>query len=113
MNDVWIQVLEKYGLFGFMLVAVFIFSGWVMRRVVNHFIENIVRKDDQITEMSGRFTAALDANTKAIHELAQTEEKRSLTSEGIISGFNLMANQSKLEHSEILEYVRRKSQISG
>lgn len=108
MENLWPQILDKYGLVGLMLVAVFVFAAWVMRRVVNHFIDNIVRKDEQITQMSNRFSSALDANTKAINELTQTEIKLTSACENIVNGYNQTSNQNKLEHSEILEYVRRK-----
>lgn len=104
MESIGTQVFEKYGLAG----LVFLFCGYIIWLVLSHFMKTVDRKDAQITEVTEKFTTALDANTLAMNESAKGYLQLANATANVVAGFDRAAAQSREEHASILDFVRRK-----
>ena len=105
MDKIGIEILRNYGIAGMIVASVLVFCGWIIHKILNHFMQNIKEKDGQINLISERFANSLDANTKAINELTQSEVKLTSACENITKGFDRMASQNGREHTQILNFV--------
>lgn len=107
MEEILSQILNKYGLFGFVIVSVLGFFGLFFYKVLNHFMKSLESKDKQVSEISDKFSTALDNNTTAIQTLNENELRLSLTIKNLYEGLGQQATRHREEHAEILNFVRK------
>ncbi len=96
-------VLDKYGLIGLTVI----FSGYVIKRVLDFLMASADTKDKANKELGDKFAAALDGNTKIMSELNGSVIKLTDASSNIVGGFDRLAEQGRQEHAQILDHVKR------
>jgi len=106
MEEIASGVLKSYGIAGLIAVSVLGFSGWIVHKIVTHFMETAGRKDQQITDISAKFVGSLDANTKALHEVSLAQIKFGDAIDTLTAGFDRTASQNRDEHGQILDFIR-------
>lgn len=107
MEELGLSIFEKYGLIGLSVTACLMFCGWIVHRILSHFMREAVRKDGQVVQMQEMVTRSIDANTKAITELSLGLQKLSILIEEGKHGFDRYSAQNREEHAQILEFVRQ------
>lgn len=103
MDTIINKIIEQYGLIG----VTTLFSGWMIHKILTHFMTNVENKDKQVVEISAKFSSALEENTKALYELSKSQLKMSDASESVVLSFDRMAEQNRQEHAQILTFGRR------
>lgn len=100
------QTLQQYGLLGFVVVSVFGFSGWLFKKTMIYFINNIEKKDMQLAQMASEFVAALRANSEVTNGLKETIMEISHATNVTSDALERLITANKDEHAQILHFAR-------
>jgi len=101
------DVYQTYGLLGLIVVAVLICCGWFFHKTLVHFMGSIDKKDAAINDLVMEFTKQIEGNTSALAQNSEPLQRLVRASEKMTDHVENMSSQNKLEHAEILQFVRR------
>lgn len=112
MEEISLQVLKNYGLIGFIILSVLLFSGWIVNKIITHFLAKDISKDSQMVAMNENMIDALGANTSAIQRLAESHHEISLTMQTLSASIEHHAQVDRQEHANLISLFRV-SNITG
>ena len=105
MVDASLSILEKYGVFGFLIILISIGSAWLIRTMIVYFISAIEKSNQQNLMMSATFAKSIDGITKAINDGAIANTHLADVTQGLMESFDRMADQNRSDHTVILKLV--------
>lgn len=105
MLDAGLSILEKYGVFGFLVIMISIGCAWLIRTMIVYFISAIENSTKQNHAMSAAFAKSIDGITKALNEGAIANAHLADATQNVVDGFDRMAGQNREEHTAILRLV--------
>lgn len=108
MGEIGMKILENYGLIGFCVFSFLVFFGWVIKKILNHLMGNLDKKDEIIKELGDKFSTSLDSNTKAINCFSDSHNRMIAMNENFHEWLRGAAENSRREHIIILDHVQRR-----
>ena len=105
MIDAGLSILEKYGVFGFLVIMISIGCAWLIRTMIVYFISAIEKSSQQNFAISEAFAKSVDGITKALNQAAIANAHLADATQNVVDGFDRMAEQNRSEHNIILKLV--------
>ncbi len=113
MDSLISEAMRQYGVAAASVLGVILFCGWIIHKVLTHFMAETKRKDEQLIKVTENFTSSLNANTEALQDIRETmiEFRGGVTgltaaSETVAATLERTASRAHDEHAEILGFVR-------
>lgn len=109
MEELANNIFKNQGFFGLFISAILVFCGLLIWMLLRHFMIKDNKKDAQIIQMGREFAASLDANTKALNSISQTEMQLVSVTEKFQQWLFSAKEQNEKEHREILTFIQENS----
>lgn len=113
MDTIVEEALKQYGIAAASVLGVILFCGWIIHKVLTHFMAETKRKDEQLIKVTENFTSSLNANTEALQDIRETMiefrggvGELTAANETVASTLERTAARAHDEHVEILGHLR-------
>lgn len=113
MDSLVSEALRQYGVAAASVLGVILFCGWIIHKVLTHFMAETKRKDEQLIRVTENFTISLNSNTGALQDIRETliEFRGGVTgltaaSETVAAAVERSASRAHDEHAEMLGCMR-------
>lgn len=98
--------LQKYGLFGFLVVVIVIGAGWYVRFITNYFVSAMALRDGQLEKISLQFAGALEKLTGAIDRESKNQLEMTLSYREMLQRVDGMLTENAIQYREIMDRHR-------
>ena len=99
-EDIGIFVLKNYGFVGAIILGIMAFSAYILKKVLDHFLDSNTEKDKRVVEITNKASVALENNAVATTRLTSAIDN-------LQHWIQEQAQNNKAEHAEILQFIRK------